>query len=157
MAEVYGTDRAFSCTRTVHCSPEVFWPIWTDVPGWPRWDTPLLRAQLTGAFVLGASGQLVDRNQRTSRFTLTECRPLMSYAYTVRLPGAALQVRRVITSTTSTPSSLNFQHQVRFTGPLGFLWARVLGRSFRQILPEVMNQLVQLVETAAQVSNKSDV
>lgn len=155
MSEAQGTNAEFSCTRTVRCSPEIFWPVWTDVAAWPRWDTPLLRAKLTGAFVHGASGELVDQSQRTSQFTLTECTPLKSYAYTVRLPGSSLQVRRFITSIT--PSALDFQHHVRFTGPLAPLWAQVLGRSFRRVLPEVMDNLVHFVETGTPVFNGADV
>lgn len=157
MLEAPGTDAVFSCTRMVCCSPETFWPVWTDVAGWPEWDTPLLRARLIGTFVQGASGELVDRSGRTSRFTLTECIPLAAYAYTVRLPGGSLQVRRSITSTTTTPLALSFRHHVRFSGPLAPLWARVLGRSFRRILPEVMDHLVHLVETGTPVSNGADV
>jgi Polyketide cyclase / dehydrase and lipid transport len=157
MLEAQGTDADFSCTRTLHCSPETFWPVWTDVIAWPKWDTPLLRAQLIGTFAQGASGELVDRSGRSSRFTLTECTPLAAYAYTVRLPGGSLHVCRFITSSTTTPLALSFQHHVRFTGLLAPLWARVLGRSFRRVLPEVMDHLVHLVETGTPVSNGADV
>lgn len=156
-AEPHDTDADFSCTRTIRCAPESLWPVWTDVARWPQWDTPLLEARLSGPFVQGASGELVDRRRRTSRFTLTECVPLTSYAYTVRLPGGALQVRRALTCTSTTPLALSVRHQVRFAGPLGPLWARVLGRGFRQALPGVMDNLVRLVEplpeTAEPVSN----
>ncbi|PNY79832.1 SRPBCC family protein [Deinococcus koreensis] len=153
MSELRDTDADFSCTRTIGCAPASLWAVWTDVARWPAWDTPLLEARLSGAFVQGAVGELLDRSRRTSRFTLTECVPQTSYAYTVRLPGGALQVRRAITSTSTTPLSLSFRHHVRFTGPLGRLWARALGRSFRQVLPEVMDNLVRLVETGEPVSN----
>lgn len=41
----------FEHTITTTASAEAIWALWTDVAGWPRWDTPVEWARLDGWIV----------------------------------------------------------------------------------------------------------
>ena len=147
MSEVIGTPKDFSCTLTTTASSERIWQLWTDVAGWPRWDTPLQSASLEASIALGVSGQLVTRNGQRSPFTVTEFSPMSSYTYRTKLPLAALTVRRFF-GRKHEDGRLEFTHHVAFSGTLGGLFAALLGRGFMRQLPEVMTKLRQLAESS---------
>ncbi len=145
MNNVIGSSKDFSYTVTTNCDKTQFWKIWTDVNGWPRWDTPLQAASLEGEMRVGATGNLTTKNGQTSSFTITECQPTQGYTFRTNLPGAALTVKRSITREHK-DGRFEFTHQVRFSGPLGFLFAAILGSGFMQQLPSVMHELQRLSE-----------
>jgi Polyketide cyclase / dehydrase and lipid transport len=142
---VTGNTKDFSCTVSTRSDKAHFWQIWTDVGGWPRWDTPLKAATLEGELRVGATGSLTTKNGQTSNFTITECQPMHSYTFRTNLPGAALSVQRSITREHD-DGRLEFTHRVRFTGALGGVFAAILGPSFMRQLPEVMHELQWLAE-----------
>ena len=133
-----GTDRAFSHTVRVGAPPEAVWALWTDVAGWPRWDTELDSASLDGPFAAGARGRLVPKRGPSARFTVTELDPGRSYTFETALPMARLRVRRFWTEAAGGPE---ITHAVSFHGPLGGVFARRLGPAFRRALPPVMEHV----------------
>jgi hypothetical protein len=140
MNTVSGSTKDFSYTVTTRSDKAHFWNIWTNVGGWPRWDTPLKTASLEGELRTGATGSLTTANGQTSSFTITECQPMQSYTFRTNLPGAALIVHRSITREHA-DGRLEFTHRVRFTGALGGVFAALLGPGFMKQLPEVMHEL----------------
>ena len=60
-------------------------------------------------------------------------------------PGAALTVQRFF-GRQHDDGRLEFTHRVHFSGPLGGLFAALLGRGFMRQLPEVMTKLQQLAQ-----------
>lgn len=141
-----GTPGEFAHTTTIRATRDALWQVWTDVAGWPRWDTPLKQATLGDEPMhLGSAGTLTDQGGRSSRFTVTEWVPMESYAFQTVLPGAALTVRRFVVAEHA-GGRLELTHHVQFSGPLRWLWATLLGRTFRRQLPPVMDHLKYLVE-----------
>lgn len=147
MSKVQGKARSFSYTLESTANQETFWHIWTDVKNWPAWDTPLREASLEATFQQGSKGNLVTVQGQRSSFTVTEFKPKKSYAFTTRLPGAKLVVRRYISNETA--SSFQFTHHVSFEGPLAFLFAGLLGKGFMKMLPPVMENLKRIAENKA--------
>lgn len=142
---VQGTPSDFSCTLKARASKARLWQIWTDVAGWPQWDTPLKEASLEGSPQLGSAGKLITQSGQQSSFTITEWVPQQSYAFITQLPGAQLTVRRFI-SAEHNDGTLEFTHHVRFSGALGWLFAALLGRGFMNQLEPVMHKLKQIAE-----------
>jgi len=138
----------FSNTVETTASAEDIWRLWTDVEKWPAWDSELVSAQLEGAFALGAMGQLVPRRGAPSQFVISQLADSKqieqrSYTFTVRLPLCKLHVRRFF----SCPKdALYFTHEVSFEGITAPLFGLILGRQFRQILPQIMQSLKELAE-----------
>jgi hypothetical protein len=143
MSRVQGTPKEFSCTLQTTADKETFWRIWTDVRNWHTWDTPLREATLEGAFQQGSKGSLVTAQGQRSSFTITEYKLMQSYTFTTQLPGAKLTVKRYFSGEAA------FTHHVTFSGPLGFLFAALLGRGFMKALPPVMENLKRMAEASS--------
>jgi hypothetical protein len=61
-------------------TPQALWALWSDVPGWPRWDVALERASLEqpsppGSTSVGQAGTLKRRGAPPSRFCIIACEP----------------------------------------------------------------------------------
>ena len=120
-------------------APEEVWRCWLDVETWHEWDTEVKQATLEGDFKLGAKGTLTPKTGPKTSFTITEFTPEQEYTFTTGLPLAKLHVRRYFSN-----SRTAFTHEVSFTGTLGALFGFLLGRRFREVLPEVMVNLRDL-------------
>lgn len=133
----------FAHTLETAAPPERIWQLWTDVAGWPRWDTALSAAELDGPFTRGARGRLRSKGSPESAFMIVELEPGRSYTMAVPLLLAELRVRRALAAT---PAGARYTHEVSFVGPMGWLFGQLLGRRFRALLPGVMERLRQLAE-----------
>lgn len=149
MAEVSGTDGDFEA-RAACAEPERVWRLWTTPATWGQWDRGLTSARLDGEFTAGASGTIVGRDGRRSRFVVDQVEPGRSVRWHVPLPGARMELTRSLLG----EDRREVRHGVRFTGPLRVLWARILGRRFRPVLGPTVDALVALAgqSTPGQVS-----
>ena len=133
----------FAHTLETTAPAERIWQLWTDVAGWPRWDTALVAAQLDGPFAHNARGRLHSKSSPESVFTVVELEPGRSYTFAVPLLFAELRVRRTLVPT---PAGTRYTHEVSFVGPLSGLFGLLLGRQFQNMLPGVMERLRTLAE-----------
>ncbi len=140
---IRGNPRNFSYTLPTQSDRDTFWEVWTDVAAWPSWDSPLAKAYLIDKIGLGAKGELTTKTGQSSTFTISEFEPHESYAFTTRLPGASLVVRRYFTSV---GDELLFTHNVSFEGALAVVFAQLLGRGFMRDLPPAMENLRRTAE-----------
>ena len=164
--EVYVVNiMGFSHTVKTTASADDIWQLWTDVEGWPAWDSELIHAELAGPFSLGATGRLVPQRGAPSSFVISqlsnsEQSKQRSYTLTVQLPLCKLHVKRFFPcpdaalsdAPSNAPSNapnadLYFTHEVSFEGVTAVLFRVLLGRQFRRVLPEVMQSLRRLAES----------
>lgn len=138
------SNRHFSHTVTTTARPETIWAIWTDVPNWHQWDTGLQSATLDGPFAAGAHGRLIPDKGPTSTFVIAEVQSPTSYVFYTKLPLGKLYVKR---SWRVNNGVTEFTHEVWFKGVSKGLFGRVLGKKYRAILPNVMQQIKTLAET----------
>jgi Polyketide cyclase / dehydrase and lipid transport len=143
-----GTNTHFSHTVSVQAPAQRVWDVWMDVADWPRWDSEVKQAKADGPLAVGVGGWVLPLRGLRSRFTITEHQPCHRYALESALILATLVVTRSLRVVNDGPSSAVtvFTHEVRFVGPLGFLFAALLGPSFRNALPVVMGNIAQLVQ-----------
>jgi hypothetical protein len=111
-----------------------------DVASWPAWDTELRAALAESPLMLGVCGTLTPRSGPESHFRVVEFDEGHSYAFETTLPLAALRITR---SLAPSGTATTFTHRVRFTGPLGWLFAALYGDGFRLALPRVMQALAR--------------
>lgn len=135
----------FAHTVTTNAPAETIWRIWTDVTNWPEWDVALEWARLDGPFALNTGGRLKSKGSPESPFTITQLDAGRSYTFSTHLPLAQLHIRRELTPGAHTT---DFTHTVAFTGPLGWLFGRILGTQFRTTLPEAMERIRAHAEQA---------
>ncbi|WP_375444095.1 SRPBCC family protein [uncultured Fibrella sp.] len=133
----------FSHSVETAARPERIWQIWTDVPNWKKWDKGLKAAELNGPFATGTTGKLTPDKGPSSRFDLVEVAPGQSYTFRTKLPLGSLYVRRVLSQQNNRTV---FTHEVWFKGLTKGIFGKVLGKNYRQILPEVMANIKTIAE-----------
>ncbi|TAE50055.1 MAG: polyketide cyclase [Bacteroidetes bacterium] len=133
----------FSHSLSTRATPEKIWQVWTDVPRWKDWDSGLKDARLDGPFQAGATGTLIPDKGPESRFVISEVSEGIFYTFKTKLPLGYLYVKRSLS--TENGQTL-FAHEVWFTGPFKGIFGRLLGKSYRELLPEVMNRIKILAE-----------
>jgi hypothetical protein len=132
----------FSHQVQTHAAPERIWSIWTDVANWPLWDRELISAELAGPFQLGQQGRLHAKGSPPARFVISAYQAGQSYTFSTQLPFAQLHVRRDLDHNGIT----TFTHTVTFSGPLGWLFGRLLGSRYQKALPLVMQRIREHAE-----------
>ncbi len=137
------SNQHFSHTENTNASPSSIWNVWTDVTRWKDWDTGLKDAYMDDAFMLGAKGTIISLEGRKSRFTITEFVEGQSYTMKTKLPLGSLYVKRYLKIDEQTTT---FTHEVWFKGLTKGVFAKAFGGKFRAMLPDVLENIKQIVE-----------
>ncbi len=135
----------FQHAQTTTASRETIWAIWMDVANWHKWDTELESAQSDSDLILGAQGTLKSKGSPKSRFTITEFTDGESFTFTVSMPLAKLHVAHYFEAGDNT----TFVHEVWFDGLLSGVFARLLGNTYAQALPNVLKLIQEIAESHA--------
>ncbi len=128
-------------TLETSAQPERIWEQMLQVADWPRWDTGLAGAALSGAFSPGTLGSVKFRDDRSRAFQLAAVTDLEGFTALTRLPLA--QVRHIHHQESSTMGT-RLTHRIEITGPLSWLYGWSLGRRLRQGLAPGMRRLARL-------------
>ena len=136
----------FSETVETRGTAASIWKVWTDVENWSSWDTGLQNASLLEEWGIGAKGILLSSQGRRVKFKIVEYIEGERYTFRIKLPLASFTVSRFLEANGDLNS---LTHEVRFKGLLGGLFARSLGKEFREKLPVV----VQNVRKAAEIQS----
>lgn len=132
------SNKHFWHTIETSASPETIWKIWTDVPHWKDWDDGLKDAKLKGDFSKGTKGFIFPKKGRKTKFKIVELEEGKSYTFKTNLPLGSLFVKRTLVVKNG---KTFFTHEVWFKGITKGIFAKVLGKDFRKILPDVMNKI----------------
>lgn len=127
-------------------TPERVWGLWSDVEGWSRWDPHVVQASLDGAFSLGSSGLIRPKGGPNLRFTLVEVTINRSFIDRCRLPLATIDF---IHELTPTSSGTMITHRVVMSGPLTFVFRRLIGSGIERGLPAAVRSLAECAQGSA--------
>ncbi|MEL6676173.1 MAG: SRPBCC family protein [Bacteroidota bacterium] len=133
----------FSHQLSTKASAETIWQIWTEVDEWHQWDKGLQKASLHDPWQIGAKGTLRSLENRKVKFTVTEFEPGKSYTFKSNLPLGGLYVKR---SLERQGDQVLFTHEVWFQGLTKGIFARLLGKDFQAMLPQVMENIKVIAE-----------
>lgn len=133
----------FSASQSTTAKPEAIWNLWTDVSTWQEWDDGLKTAELDQTFVVGAKGKIISLNGQKARFEVVEVLPNQGYTFKTKLPLGSLWIRR---SMEQNGAITTFKHEVWFQGITAGIFAKVMGKEFKQMLPKVLENIKQLAE-----------
>ncbi len=124
--------------------PEEVWKLWADAPGWSRWDEDVLWCRLDGPFAAGTRGEMKPRGGPRVKFQILDARPGHGFTDRSYLPLCKLDFSHRIEPAAG--GGLRLTHQVCFSGPLAFLFGRVIGAKIRAGLPHAVEKLARLAE-----------
>ncbi len=126
-------------------SRERIWALLMEVPGWPRWNPGVGRAELEGPVREGATGTIRAAGGPTSNLKILEIEP----------------EQRLVTEASERFMRLRFEHEladvqggqlrislrVRMTGPATPLMRHTVGARLERSIPAALAGLVELAAT----------
>ena len=123
-------------------TPEAIWPLYADVPAWPRWDQGLEWVTLNGPFAAGSTGSLKVPGQDPLPFTLLDVRPLEGFSDETYIPDLAIRFDHSVVPTSTGKTRIT--HRVSITGPAADDAGPQLGPQITADVPEAMEALADL-------------
>ncbi len=123
--------------------PAAFFARWVEHDTWPQWSPDTEWVRVEGPVAVGSRGVLKPRGGPRVKFVISACTPGREYTDTSVLPGA-----RLVFQHTAAPEGTGSRLDVLVTisGPLSWLWAKVMGGGFRDSAQADLDRLVALVE-----------
>lgn len=116
-----------------------------DVGTWPSWDPETLAVDLPGLTV-GATGWLKPRQGPRARIAIAEVTEDRSFTVEGRLPLCRMVFGHELYET---GTGTLVTHSVGFSGPLAFLFRRLVGRGIDRTLPRTLAGLKAATENAS--------
>lgn len=134
------TNKHFSHSIETELSPAQVWSVWTNVNQWHTWDSGLQKAEMNSAFQKGSKGTLISLEGRRSKFKIVDLDEGRSYTFRTPLLFSSLYVKRYLKTN---KGRTTITHEVWFKGLTAGLFANKFGPKFREMLPSVMNKVVE--------------
>ena len=123
-------------------TPDAIWPLYADVPAWPRWDQGLEWVTLNGPFAAGSTGSLKVPGQDPLPFTLLQVRLLEGFSDETYIPGLAIRFDHRLEPTATGRTRIT--HRVIITGVAAEELGPRLGPQITADVPEAMEALARL-------------
>jgi hypothetical protein len=114
--------------------------VWTDVNRWNEWQNDLEFARLDGEFREGATIALRPKGGPNVKVELVKIEPNINFTDLTRFPlarmtGAHDLIRR--------GNELEVRTTMTVTGPLAFLWSRLVAKGIVAGLPKQTHALIE--------------
>jgi hypothetical protein len=132
-----------TATATSTAPASRFFARWIDHDSWGEWSPDTDWVHLDGPVALGTSGVIKPTGGPKTRFTISALDPDREYTDTSFLPGARLVFQHLVVSESGLT---RLDVTVSMSGPLRWLWARIMGAGFRESTQADLDRLVALVE-----------
>ncbi|TSD97290.1 hypothetical protein FOS14_15010 [Skermania sp. ID1734] len=120
-----------------------FFEKWADMATWPEWNSDTEWVRLDGPFESGATGRLKPKGAPAVKFTVAQLVPGERFVDVSRLILADLTFDHRVTSV---PEGVEITVKVRITGPLGWLWKRLMGAGIAATLGADLQNLAAAAE-----------
>ncbi len=132
-------------TVVTDASRQEIWKTWSDVNHWPDWDKGVEWCRLEGEFKTGSEYTLKPIGGPEVRAVITDCQPLQRFADVTRLPLANMEFSHELSEAAD---GLHVTHRVTISGPLGFVFAQIIGKDTARDFPQTIARLVQVAKEA---------
>jgi Polyketide cyclase / dehydrase and lipid transport len=126
-------------------SPRAIWELYADVENWPKWDPALEWVKWPEAFVEGGSGTMKPYGAPVSKFMMTRCDPNKGFTDVSPMPLGRIVFDHVLEPV---PDGTKVTHSASAHGPLGWLFALIIGPAIRRGMPASVIALIRHAEQA---------
>lgn len=123
---------------------ETIWQIWTDVNNWPKWHGDLDYCKLEGAFTVGNHFMLKPKGIKAVKIELTHIENGRKFTDCTPFFGAKMYDTHELEET---PDGLRLSNTLVVTGPLKFLWIKLVAQNVADSVPQEMEALVELARS----------
>lgn len=117
------------------------WQLWTDIDHWPEWHSDLEYCKLIGGFQEGSYFMLKPKNQRAVKIILTEINEGVSFTDCTKFPGTKMYDTHKMEVT---KEGLLLTNICWVTGPLSWLWVKLVANNVANTIADEMEAVVQL-------------
>jgi len=130
-------------TIKTSAGPETIFALWADVNHWSDFDHGIEWARLVGSFEAGGCYTIRPKGGPTVKATILVVEPYKTFVDVSHLPGAKLRFEHIIReqqghSTVTITMSIS--------GPLAWLWAKILGKNQQADLEKSTASLIAKAE-----------
>lgn len=122
---------------------EDIWKLWTDVNGWTRWHGDLDSCALEGKFEVGNHFFLKPKGMGAVKILLTAIEEGVSFTDCTSFFGAKMYDTHALEET---PQGLKLTNTVVVTGPLKWVWVKLVAQNVADSVPVEMEALVHLAK-----------
>jgi hypothetical protein len=122
-------------------SQKVAWQIATDINRWPEWHGDLDSCTMEGPFVVGSHFMLKPKGMKAVKIILTEIKEGHSFTDCTAFPGARMYDTHAIEET---PEGLRITNTMVVTGPLKWLWIKLVAQRVAATIEEETEALINL-------------
>ena len=133
-------SRSFQKTYT-GVTKEQIWRLWTDVNNWTRWHDDLDYCKMEGEFKVGNHFMLKPQGVSPVKIMLTEVNPYRSFTDCAEFFGAKMYDTHAMEETSE---GLIISHKVVVTGPLRWIWVKLVAQGVAADVPREVDALVAL-------------
>ncbi len=123
---------------------KTIWKLWTDVNNWPKWHGDLDYCILEGAFVVGNHFMLKPKGVKPVKIMLTEIEKGRKFTDCTSFFGAKMVDTHELAET---PEGVRLTNTLTVTGPLKFLWVKLVAQNVAKSVPGEMEALVELARS----------
>jgi hypothetical protein len=124
-------------------SPSAIFDRWADVATWPQWNADTEWVRLDGTFTQGGTGVLKPKGGPKVKFVIEKLTDT-EFVDVSRLVGARLTFSHRVTPT-STGCAVDVA--VTMSGPLAWLWNRILGKGLAGSVQPDLEALARAAES----------
>jgi len=117
------------------------WALWTDIDNWPKWHGDLESCQLQGTFKAGNYFLLKPKGMRAFKIMLTEVQEGFQFTDCTAFFGAKMFDTHAMEET---PNGLKIINTLVVTGPLKWLWIKLVAKHVADTVHEETEALVKL-------------
>lgn len=122
-------------------NPETIWHIWTDINNWSTWHGDLDYCKLEGPFAVGNYFKLKPKGAPAVKIELTEIKEGHYFTDCTSFFGAKMYDTHAMEVT---PEGLKLSNKLVVTGPLKWLWIKLVAQNVADSVPEETEALVKL-------------
>lgn len=120
---------------------EDIWRIWTKIDSWPTWHDDLDYCTLVGDFVVGNYFMLKPKGVNPVKIGLTEIKEGHHFTDCTSFFGAKMYDTHAMEETTE---GLKLTNTLVVTGPIKWLWIKLVAQNVADTVPEEMESLAKL-------------
>jgi len=120
---------------------EDVWTILTDINNWPQWHNDLESCTMQGPFAKGNYFMLKPKSMKAFKIVLTEVTPGHKFTDCTTFFGAKMYDSHEIEEV---PNGVRFTNTLIVTGPLKYLWIKLVAQHVANTIPDETQALVNL-------------
>ncbi len=122
---------------------EVIWQLWTDVNHWPQWHGDLDYCKMEESFAVGNHFMLKPKGASAVKIEITELEEGRRFTDCTTFFGAKMYDTHEVEET---KEGLMLTNTLVVTGPLKFLWIKLVAQHVADSVPQEIDALIELAK-----------